>query len=230
MPLRPGNQKLGPLIHHWSIPSGVKKICVGASDLCLMLCYAMRGHYNHRNVKEANQTNYEESRRSDFVVLMCAWIRAMFARVVRIHASGEFYSASYVKKWIAIVTRNPTVTFFAYTRSWRNPTILVPLIKLAQLPNMRLWFSCDRETGPPPEVPYVQRAYMSLDDEDQPEFPVDLVFRVQRHTVRKWYNRTLVCPAENGVTATTCSKCQLCFRDKPIPIRSAELQGELISG
>ena len=34
----------------------------------------------------------------------------------RIHASGEFYSQVYVDKWTEIVSMNPDITFYAYTK------------------------------------------------------------------------------------------------------------------
>lgn len=222
MTIRPGNSKLGPLIHHWSIPAIILSICVGATALCRKLCYAMQGHYNQRNVKEALLRNYEESLRDDFVTLACGWIRALFVRVIRIHASGEFYSTTYVDKWIEIARRNPQVTFYAYTRSWRKEPILERLIELSKLPNVWLWFSCDQESGPPPVVSRVRRAFLMVDDADVPQFPVDLIFRDKDKSTLKWVGPSLVCPAENGVTSTTCSQCQLCFRNQPMPVRRTD--------
>lgn len=219
MGLRPGNTKLGLLVHAWSIPSGLKEICVGASAVCLMLCYAMRQHYCRDNVKEALDRNYRETLLKDFVAVMCGWIRSVFARVVRVHASGEFYSEEYVRKWIDIAKRNSRVVFFAYTRSWRDPDIYPALKELAALPNFVLWWSCDKETGAPPRLKGVRRAYLMVDDDDIPRYNVDLVFREKTQTRMKWVKDALVCPPENGVTQNvTCSVCQLCFNnDKKIP-------------
>lgn len=217
MPLRPGNRKLGLLVHQWSIPSGLKKICVGASAVCLLLCYAMQNHYLRPTVKEALNRNYKESLRKDFVAVMCGWIRSMFARIVRVHASGDFYSEEYVRKWIEITRRSPGITFFAYTRSWNKPEVLVALRELARMPNFVMWWSCDRETGAPPITPGVRRAFLMTSNSDLPKFKVDLVFRSQHRTVMKWVKEALVCPVENGVTTTTCSRCQLCFKREPMP-------------
>ena len=217
MPLRPGNTKLGALVHQWSIPSGLQHICVGATALCLALCYAMRHHYCRSNVKNAMEVNYDLSLRPDFVQIMYGWLRSMFARVVRVHASGEFYNEEYVRKWIRIAKAHPDVTFYAYTRSWRSEALLPALKELARQPNFLLWFSCDKESGAPPVYKHVRRAYLMMDDTDLPGYRVDLVFRHRTSTVRKWVKGTLVCPAENGVTEMTCSKCQLCFKNRPMP-------------
>lgn len=217
MGLRPGNRKLGLLVHQWSIPSGLRHICVGASSICLMLCYAMQHNYCRDNVKDALKKNYKKTLRKDFVALMCGWIRSMFVRVVRVHASGEFYSAEYVWKWIAITRRNPKIIFYAYTRSWSDPETYEALKVLAREPNFIMWWSCDRATGAPPRNRGVRRAYLSISDDDVPRFKVDLVFRNNTRTVQKWLAGALVCPVENGVTKTTCSLCQLCFKRDDLP-------------
>jgi hypothetical protein len=217
MPIRPGNTKLGLLVHQWSIPSGLRHICVGASAICLALCYAMRQHYCRDSVKDALQANYRASLRKDFVVLAYGWIRSLFARVVRVHASGEFYSEEYVRKWIIIAKQNPRIVFYAYTRSWADPAIYRALKELAKLPNFIMWWSCDRATGAPPRDAGIRRAYLSIADDDVPKFKVDLVFRDRPKSIKKWVAGALVCPPENGVTKTTCSLCQLCFKRDAIP-------------
>jgi hypothetical protein len=222
--IRPGNSKLGPLLHHWSIPSAVAAICVGATLLCLKLCYATKHHYCRPNVQKALEQNWEYSKRDDFVSLALAWITSLFVRVLRVHASGEFYDEQYVRKWIEIVKATPRVTYFAYTRSWRKPELVEALKELAKLPNVVLWWSCDRESGPPPVVKGVRRAYLMADNDDVPEYKVDLIFRHKTSKVLKWVKDTLVCPAENGITRMTCSKCQLCFNQKPIP-RKKKIHG-----
>jgi len=225
LPLRPGNTKLGLLVHQWSIPSGLRHICVGASEICLMLCYAMRHHYRRDGVKDAMDRNYKVSLRKDFVAIMLGWIRSLFVRVVRVHASGEFYSEEYVRKWISIVERTPKVTYYAYTRSWSDPEVYSALKELARLPNFVMWWSCDRATGAPPRNAGVRRAYLSIADDDVPKFHVDLVFRNNSKTVMKWLNGALVCPPENGATKTTCSLCQICFKRDAVPRKKENDRG-----
>lgn len=208
--LRLGNKKLGKLIHHWSIPSALKHICVGATAICMLLCYAAKKRYSFGTVKESLEKKYQLSLNPDFESRMIADVKESYARIVRIHASGEFYSAEYATKWLNIVKNNPNVTFFAYTRSWRDPAVYKVLKQLAKLSNMTLWWSCDKDTGPPPKINNVRRAYLQINPQDVPNYHVDLFFREDTSTVAKFINGTLVCPAENGVTETTCSKCQLC--------------------
>lgn len=212
--LRPGNTKLGKLVYQWSIPSGPKHICTGASTLCQSVCYAQDRFYTYQSVRAAMARNYRLTRKRNFIWKMLESIQGEFAKVVRIHASGEFHSAEYADAWIQIITKRPNTIFFAYTRAWRDPEIYPVLKRMARLPNLHLWFSCDRETGAPPVIRGVRRAYMMMDDDDKPKFKVNLCFRVEAKTVMKKVDGVLVCPYENGVTPITCSTCQLCFTRK----------------
>jgi hypothetical protein len=186
----------------------------------MQLCYAARGNFRRGNVKDSLERNLKHTEDRRFTQNMRYSIRENFARVVRIHASGEFYSVEYTQDWLKIIEQHPYVTFFAYTRSWRNEEVLAVLRQMAKLPNMRLWFSCDQETGAPPRVAGVRRAYMMINDSDAPKFKVDLVFRDHAKTIMKWVGTALVCPYENGTTKTACSRCRLCFKPDAIPRRN----------
>ena len=98
-----------------------------------------------------------------------------------------------------------------------------------------LWFSADRDSGRPPIVPRVRRAYLLADGEAEAGVPADadLVFRVPlpRRPGRpnayarpaKRANGVLICPKEQGIdrrVEITCSSCRICFtrrgrRDHP---------------
>ena len=205
-----GNNKLGKDIWHWSLPAD-KKICTTASDLCASFCYAKRGHYRYDNVQASLWANYDRTRESGFVSSILDDIRKNAIDLLRMHASGEFYEPPYVRKWIHIASRARRTLFFGYTRSWRKEPFIQPLTDLAKQPNVRLWLSSDRETGPPPEMLHTRVAYMQVGDDDIPQFPVDLVFRTKRKPTRKRVSGVLVCPVENGTTKTTCQACRLCI-------------------
>jgi hypothetical protein len=168
--------------------------------------------------RAALEANHQQSLDPDFGLWMAGELRTNLVSVLRLHASGEFYNADYVQKWIYIADRRPTVRIYGYTRAWRDEHMLRLLHNFVSRRNVRFWYSCDAETGPPPVDRYVRVAYMQTHDDERPAFNVDLVFRTTRKTVlkRTSYGR-LVCPPENGVTATTCEKCRLCFSDRPIP-------------
>lgn len=215
-----GNTKLGELFYSFSLPA--IRTCPGASSACKALCYANRGHFKWGSVAETYQRNLKASRRPSFSRWMLEAIDRRQPSVVRIHVSGDFYDAKYARKWLEIVSERPQTNFLCYTRSWRDPEILPVLRLLAKQAQLHLWFSCDRETGAPPRIKQVRRAYMALDDQDSPRYKIDLAFRV-RHKTRMKYDLqgALVCPYEQGVLRhqpVTCSKCKLCWtRMTPFP-------------
>jgi len=174
----------------------------------------MHGFYLFENVKEALAKNLKASYRPDFVPLICDSIRYNYAQVLRAHAAGDFYDEEYVDKWQQITSKCRATQFYAYTRSWREETLIPSLTALSQLSNFQLWYSCDKDTGEPPATSKILRAYMSVDDDDKPNYQVDLFFRTKRITVLKRISGVRVCPVENGVKPTKplqCSNCGLCW-------------------
>ena len=215
------NQKLGPLIHSWSLPAGTEWSCPGESGICRARCYAKRGHFQQRNVREAYLRNWDFAHTEGFVDWMIAALKVQFVRVMRIHVSGDYYDVDYVRKWVRVVKAARRVYFFAYTRSWRREDQLPELIQLSRLPNFQLFWSIDRETGPAPLVRGIKRAYMAIDDIDARHAPddCDLVFRDKPITVLKKANGVLVCPPENGThpqVKITCSTCGLCWNKQKL--------------
>jgi hypothetical protein len=91
------------------------------------------------------------------------------------------------------------------------------LTDLAALRNVRLWFSCDADTGVPGAVPdAVELAYLQHEHSEVPD-GTKLVFRVKR--LRKApatrVGLALVCATETGLpqaSAATCTSCRRCFR------------------
>jgi len=220
--LNQGNTKLGRSIFTFSLPAVVT--CPGRSTLCSKACYALRGEKRFPSLKASYKKRYTASKQANFTAKMIQEIQLLECDIVRIHVSGDFYSPNYVARWIEIARSCPGTKFYAYTRSWRDPAILRELQKLAKVKNVRLWFSCDAETGLPRTrmSSRIRVAWMlSSPDEVLPSSPsvrADLVFRVHRSTVSKKTQGTLVCPSENGVStkkngSVTCEKCGLCWDD-----------------
>ncbi len=171
------------------------------------------------SIVQRHHLNYLWSLANDFVPAMVHEINANYARVVRIHVSGDFYSHEYIRKWTVIVRRCPQVRFFAYTRSWRKDSLFEPLLTLSKQRNVQLWFSEDSETGPSPPVVGIRRAFLVTDSTDEAAVSgaMDLVFRDTKHVratggPMKRINETLVCPHENGTEVKlSCSSCKICF-------------------
>ncbi len=207
-----GNGKLGEGIHAWSIPAG--ETCPGRSVLCERVCYARSGRFRTQLLQERLTENLDAALADDFVRRMVAEIRRRGVHTLRIHVSGDFFSADYARKWLAIARRSPHTTFYAYTRSWRVQEIAPALEELARLRNVRLWYSCDAETGLPEKIaPGIRLAYLQTAAEDIPTG--DLVFRTEslRATPARRIGLSLVCPRETGhphATAITCTSCRRC--------------------
>jgi hypothetical protein len=145
-----------------------------------------------------------------------------YRRVIylRIHVAGDFFSVLYIQAWTKIARSCPRVKFLFYTRSWRVPELLPPLLELARLPNVYAWWSEDRDSGSA-VLPVGRRCFLCIDKADEALVPpgVDLVFREDTRAVKKWVNGVWVCPKENGTGAgITCSACMRCLRPGPLPL------------
>jgi hypothetical protein len=167
--LTQGNLKLGNGVWHWNLPAGSLFSCPGASAWCDASlnggCYANptkhRRSYGSAHVQAIYQKNWEDVQGdcSDWALRMSAWIQTKNrrarhlrnqVRVVRIHTSGDFFSPSYIAMWTWIADCNPSIKFYAYTRSWAVPELLPLLEEFRRLPNVTLWASTDHamDRGP----------------------------------------------------------------------------------
>jgi hypothetical protein len=111
-------------IFNFSIPAGNDKksgkITCPFAGSCLKLCYAKRGMYRFGNVERALTKRYEASKEDNFVQTITdelAKVKKDKQTYIRIHDSGDFYSPSYFQKWLTIARLNPSVRFYAYTKS-----------------------------------------------------------------------------------------------------------------
>jgi hypothetical protein len=111
-------------IFNFSIPAGNDKksgkITCPFAGSCLKLCYAKRGMYRFGNVERALTKRYEASKEENFVQTITdelTKVKKDKQTYVRIHDSGDFYSPAYFAKWLEIARLNPSVRFYAYTKS-----------------------------------------------------------------------------------------------------------------
>lgn len=221
MLIQPGNTKLGEVPCFSFL---ARETCPGATDACKTHCYAMKGFFTMPSVKRIHRRNWEATEESDFASQMIDEIRQMELELLRVHVSGDFYAAGYVRKWIKIAEACPDVTFYTYTRSWRKQRLLPALISLSLVDNFCLWWSCDKDThaidGRPPKVPGIKVAYMQSEHGEPVPAYTDLVLRVKRDMIEKSVDGRLVCPAENGIKPKRhCEECRLCWSGNAIPRR-----------
>ena len=218
--VQPKNHKLGNI---WNISLPAVETCGGLSAACAGpdgKCYVLKIYKRRPNVLKAHQNTYvgilEALENGDILELPT---KVKDGDVFRLHVAGDFFDATYVYAWIQLMNNNPNIQFFAYTRSWRMAEMVAPLHELAELPNMTLLLSVDRDTGYPNADDWngFRTAFMMVDDDDAylVEPDTHVVFRDNRYAILKQVNGNLVCPTENGITKTTCEKCKWCFKDNP---------------
>lgn len=210
-----GNDKLGKNIWHFSIPA--VKTCPGKTKACTSVCYANTSYYRYPNVVAAYRKRNAFRLTARFILQIKEEIAAKNIRIVRIHTAGDFDSAEYIRKWIAIARACPRVKFFFYTRSWRVSHLLQSILVLGSLPNVQGFFSCDKDTGPPPKHQKFASAYLAMHDDDVPNFKVDLTFRDKRATkMIRAKDGSLVCPVERmqhkyQSNKLNCESCGICW-------------------
>ena len=109
----------GAEIIGFDLPAGTT--CPYAGE-CRAICYAKKGNYQFPSKKAACLDNLIASQQDDFVQRMVAVLNGIVANTdrqvyVRVHASGDFYSVEYARKWADIASQCPRVIFYAYTKS-----------------------------------------------------------------------------------------------------------------
>jgi hypothetical protein len=209
-----GNQKLGQRIHAFNLPAGTG--CAGRSRGCSS-CFAQRGRWLFLPVIHTLRRNLRAARSTLFARRIIKEARVRKVAIVRVHSSGDFYSQRYARKWLRIMRALPRVRFFFYSRSWRVSAIRPVLEEMATLPNVRVWFSADSDTGLPENIPPNVRIAWLLQEENEPVPQVaGIVFRIHqlRRTVQRRIGLVLVCPPENSVPGdkTDCGSCGVCWR------------------
>ncbi len=123
------------VVYEWNLPSGFT--CPFAQD-CLVKVDRYTGKFNdlHKTykcysavaerfpaVRNHRWGNFEGLRKGKIPKI------PVQAKAIRIHASGDFYNQAYFDTWLEICRENPTVEFWAYTKSlnyWVNRIDTIP--------------------------------------------------------------------------------------------------------
>jgi hypothetical protein len=112
---------------NWTLPALGAKLDDGRTihtcpqaGACAALCYARSGTFRFKNVKAAHARNLKL-----VIDTPAEWEAAMNDEIaryikpgsyVRIHDSGDFFTADYLVAWMRIAANHPAVTFYAYTK------------------------------------------------------------------------------------------------------------------
>lgn len=129
-----GNAKVSVAIATFSLPAG--HTCPCANE-CLaksnrftgritdgpdarFRCFAAMGEARATTVRIARWRNFELLQAAKTVQGMTDLINRSIPlgiKYVRIHVSGDFFSENYFKAWVNVAIANPTIVFYAYTKS-----------------------------------------------------------------------------------------------------------------
>lgn len=145
-----GNAKLGSEIYTFSLPAGYScpgaKLCQSRADRhtgkiadgkdTLFRCFAASQEALYPAVRKSRWANFETLKKLDTqeMINLITISLPKKARIVRIHVSGDFFSAQYFNAWYAVAEMHPHILFYAYTKS-------VHLIPEIWPQNFRLTFS-----------------------------------------------------------------------------------------
>lgn len=135
-----GNAKLDGYkkpIHTFSLPAGFT--CPGAKDCkskakkdkngkryiedgkdTVFRCFAASQEVVYTNTYNARRHNMSVLQKYKTVNEMAKVISDSLPKnvqIVRIHVSGDFFSQTYFDAWVKVATDNPSVIFYAYTKS-----------------------------------------------------------------------------------------------------------------
>ena len=82
------------------------KITCPNADECIKFCYARKGAFKWPNAVNAYEKRYELTKTSKFIDKVNADITIKEPDYIRVHDSGDFYSRSYLNKWLAVAIHN----------------------------------------------------------------------------------------------------------------------------
>jgi hypothetical protein len=124
-----GNSKLGKGVWTFSTLAGNKVYTIDIGGKSFSVhgtcpcncrgCYAQTGNYNFYSTKKSNFIKTYLSRYYlDYVKnAIIAQIHADKIKLLRIHASGDFFSVDYINMWKEIATTCSTCVFWGYTKN-----------------------------------------------------------------------------------------------------------------
>jgi len=157
--MEPGNKKTGKAgknytrVYVWNLPYVIT--CPGATKWCLQHCYNADPRKDVYPIERwcENLWWYQNSPE-----LLESIISAQLnsgdplQTAVRLHSCGDFFSGEYIDFWKKLIVENPSVHFWAYTRSWRVDSLRGKIIELSRLNNFQLFASCDQDEDAPVEM------------------------------------------------------------------------------
>lgn len=95
--------------------------CAGIKRDGSGFCFAYLEQLRYPSAKAYRERMFELSKSAQFEPIIQAELSRLQGKygkiAIRIHASGDFYSAEYLNKWVELARNNSGIIFYAYTKS-----------------------------------------------------------------------------------------------------------------
>ena len=106
-------------------------------DNCKFRCYAASMEARYTATRKAHWRNFEALRKlktTDAMVKLIVSSMPENVKIIRIHASGDYFSKRYFQAWVKVAELYPDVKFFGYTK-------ILPYVNATKPDNFRLIYS-----------------------------------------------------------------------------------------
>ena len=144
------NGKQAAIANTFGLPAGKAFSCPGATSVCESVCYAGKLEKLFKGVKANLLHNWDLLKDADqdtMVSLLSAMIDEFIVdcnkkdapKLFRIHWDGDFFNDTYTNAWKTVITNNPDIQFWVYTR------VKSAALILKDIDNLSLYFSTDSE-------------------------------------------------------------------------------------
>ena len=142
--------KQAAIANTFGLPAGKAFSCPGATSVCESVCYAGKLEKLFKGVKANLLHNWDLLKDADqdtMVSLLSAMIDEFVVdcnkkdapKLFRIHWDGDFFNDTYTNAWKTVITNNPEIQFWVYTR------VKSAALILKDIDNLSLYFSTDSE-------------------------------------------------------------------------------------
>lgn len=111
-----GNTKLGKGIPAINMPQGVT---CNPKAPCFKGCYATRGHFVYKAVKECYNNNYQAYLTNPKQFFKDVANQTKLFSFVRVHASGDCPDVNYLKGLVWVAKQNPQTTYLMFTKQYK---------------------------------------------------------------------------------------------------------------
>ena len=219
------NGKQAAIANTFGLPAGKAYSCPGATSVCESVCYAGKLEklfkgvkvnllHNWDLLKDANQETMETLLNEMINDFRADCLKKDAPMLFRIHWDGDFFNDTYTMAWKSVITNNPDIQFWVYTR------VKSAVLILKDIDNLSLYYSTDSEnksTGVELKKDHgVRLAYLAKN------------FAIGQGEMKELFNKPgAKCPENNkqipliSNAGSACVSCSLCVYSKADVVFSA---------